>query len=145
MTLGLLQLLMYKLSSDSKGRLENVRGLSSLVASSDGGRVWREVPGPTDDRLYSAQFLDLIATPQGGLDLLTTIGHYRRAADGVWSPVGVPVAVTKAWRKWVHDLHTGHVFGQMGRRTAEFGAWGLILLTVSGLVLHRRGGRKRPQ
>jgi hypothetical protein len=32
MTLGLLQLLMYKLSSDSKGRLENVRGLSSLVA-----------------------------------------------------------------------------------------------------------------
>ncbi len=118
-------------------------GTASLVASSDGGRIWREVPGPAGELLFGAEFLDLTVSRDGALSLLTTVGQYHRSVGEDWSPVGVPPEPARDWQRFVHDLHTGHVFGQLGRRTAEGGAWGLILLTVSGLVLHRRVGSRR--
>jgi hypothetical protein len=117
-------------------------GQESMVASADGGRVWREVAGPTDERAWGAHYLDLSVSPAGSLDLLTTAGQYRRDPAGNWSAVGPELIATRDWHRWLHDLHTGHVFGLMGRRAAEAGAWGLILLTVTGLVLHRRAGRR---
>ncbi len=119
-------------------------GRETVVVSTDAGRVWREVAGPADERSWGARYLDLSVSPVGWLDLLTTAGQYRRSTSGSWSAVGPEPVVNRDWHRWMHDLHTGHVFGLVGRRAAEAGAWGLILLTVTGLVLHRRAGRRRP-
>jgi len=117
-------------------------GTGLLVMSDDGGRVWREVAGPVDQQLVGAEFLDLTGSPAGELNLLTSVGLYRRARNGDWSEVGQGPADERNWQQWVHDLHTGHLFGSLGRRTAEGSAWVLVLLTISGLVLHRRVSKR---
>jgi uncharacterized iron-regulated membrane protein len=118
-------------------------GAQSLVMSTDGGRIWQELPGPHDERLLSARFVDLTVSSEGTLELLTTAGQYRRTDNGAWQAVGTPNAPQRGGRRWVHDLHTGHLFGGWGRRVVEGGAWGLVLLTVSGLVLRRRSGARK--
>ncbi len=117
-------------------------GTGSLVVSTDGGRIWRDVAGPADERLFSARYLDLTVSVSGELNLLTSAGQYRRVMDGKWLPVGELPVAGRDWRQWVHDLHTGHLLGSPGRRAAEGGAWALVLLTLTGLVLHRRIGGK---
>jgi uncharacterized iron-regulated membrane protein len=41
----------------------------------------------------------------------------------------------------VHDLHTGHLAGLVGRRVTEAGALALVFITVTGILLYRRNGR----
>ena len=119
-------------------------GATSLVMSSDGGHIWQDVPGPQSEKVWTAQFLDLTCQADGGLALLTSVGLYCREAGGGWSLVGSPLVKQSSLGQWVHDVHTGHVFGRVGRRIAEAGAWMMLLLTASGLVLYRRV-RKRKQ
>lgn len=113
-------------------------GTRSLVVSTDGGRIWQDVPTPTAERLLTASFLDLSVSATGALNLLTTAGQYRRTGGKAWALVGDPPELERPWRQWVHDLHTGHLGGWLGRRVVEVAAWGLLLLTVTGLELHRR-------
>jgi uncharacterized iron-regulated membrane protein len=44
----------------------------------------------------------------------------------------------------VHGLHTGQILGPAGRRIAELVALALVFLTVSGVFLAFRRGRRRP-
>jgi len=118
-------------------------GVRSLVVSTDGGRIWQDVSTPTGERLLAARFVDLSVSVTGVLFLQTDAGQYRRIGDDSWELVSDPPGQARQWRQWVHDLHTGHLGGWLGRRIAEAGAWGLLLLTVTGLVLHRRVGQRK--
>ncbi len=130
-------------ASGSTEQVVYAMGRQTLVRSGDGGRVWAEVVGPADPALLAAEFLDLVVNSAGELNLLTNVGLYERDHDGGWGLVGGRPEHQRDWQQWLHDLHTGQVFGLLGRRTAEGGAWALVLLTVSGLVLHLRVRKKR--
>ncbi len=132
-------------NSESGAMMICAMGRASVVVSEDGGRVWREISLPTGPEMLGAKLLDLTASGSGNLELLTSAGHYRQGEDGAWHFVGVRPPASRDWQRWMHDLHTGHVFGLVGRRTAEGGAWAMILLTVSGLILHGRLGNRRPR
>jgi len=117
-------------------------GEGSLVMSSDGGRIWYDVSGPSDENILQAEFLDLSVSSTGNLVLLTTVGQYQKTGSGGWQLVGEPMASKNNLGQLVHNIHTGHVFGRLGRAAAEGGAWALVILTVTGLILHRRVGRR---
>lgn len=117
-------------------------GKASMVMSSDGGRIWYEVPGPSDDSILQAKFLDLSISSTGELILLTSIGLYQKEVSGPWRAVGKRMANEGTLGQMVHNIHTGHVFGRLGRTVAEGGAWALVVLTITGLVLHRRVGHR---
>jgi uncharacterized iron-regulated membrane protein len=51
-------------------------------------------------------------------------------------------ASARDWRGLIHDIHTGQILGQAGRRAAELGALSLLFITVTGMVLLRRNGKK---
>lgn len=118
-------------------------GAHTAVVSEDGGQVWRELLLPPGEVLVTARLLDIASDEAGRLDLLTTVGQFRRGEKGAWTAIGVPAAKAAARRHWVHDLHTGNLFGLAGRRVAEGGAWGLLVLIGSGSALYRRRGRGR--
>lgn len=118
-------------------------GSQSLVWSFDGGRIWQDLPGPAAERLLGARFLDLTVAPDGTLGLLTTAGQYQRPPAGPWRAVGEPVTPQVDRGQWIHDLHTGYLFGTWGRRVVEYGGWSLVLLTLTGLVLSSRARTRR--
>ena len=118
-------------------------GNHTVVVSRDGGRIWQDVAGPADDRAPAARYLDLTVSAAGELHLLTTAGQYRKHGDGDWLAIGGPSPAGRNARQWLHDLHTGHMWGPPGRVVVEAGAWALVVLVVTGLVLQRRVERRR--
>ncbi len=117
-------------------------GVDALVVSADAGHVWQEVHLPAEVLAFGARPVDLAIGPAGRVQLLTTMGLYRRSAGDHWTRVGPATATGRDRYRWLHDLHTGQLGGPAGRRLAEGAAWGLVLLTVTGLVLQRRGRRR---
>ncbi|MFT5234147.1 MAG: putative iron-regulated membrane protein [Candidatus Krumholzibacteriia bacterium] len=115
-------------------------GDAAIVMSNDGGRVWSEVLRPTDEQAGTAKFLDLSVSSTGELMLLTTTAQFQKSATGAWALVGELAKNKRSLEELVHNIHTGHVFGKLGRGVAEGGAWALIILTFTGLILHRRAG-----
>lgn len=130
-------------SGPGESALVYAMGARSVVVSDDGGRVWRELTLPQDEPFRAARLLDLAQAGTGQLNLLTTVGQFQRVPDGTWRAVGEPVRRGSDRRQWVHDLHTGQLFEQTGRRVGEGAGWGLLLLVGTGLVLYGRHSRKR--
>jgi len=118
-------------------------GSDALVVSRDGGRVWQDIPVGTSDPGWRTTFLDLAVAPGGGLHLLTDAGLLTSRDEGLsWDWTGPHDAPrTRDWRRFVHDLHTGHLAGAVGRRVVEIGALALLFITVTGVILFRRNGR----
>jgi hypothetical protein len=118
-------------------------GADALVVSRDGGRIWQDIPVGISDPGWRATFLDLAVAPGGALHLLTDEGLLTSRDEGKsWEWTGDrDQSRTRDWRRFVHDLHTGHLAGALGRRIVEFGALALLFITVSGVVLFRRNGR----
>ncbi len=98
---------------------------------------------PTSEAALTATFADITVSTTGELSLLTTAGHFRRTGAGVWDLVGARPDRARDWRQWMYDLHTGRLFGRLGSSVTEAGAWCLLLLMVTGLVLHRRVGLRK--
>lgn len=116
-------------------------GPRTLVTSADGGRVWEEVRVPADP---ATGLVDLTTGPAGEWLVLTGAGLYVSSDGGrTWAgdPAGHPEG--RDWRGFVHDVHTGQVFGAPGRRVAEATALAVVFLTVSGLFIVFRRGRRR--
>jgi photosystem II stability/assembly factor-like uncharacterized protein len=121
-------------------------GRGVLVRSADGGRLWEEVPIDIPGPRERTDYLDLAVTASGELGLLTDRGLLASTDGGSswqWRS-RVAVDAGEGRRQWLHDLHTGRLFGQPGRLLTEAGAVALIVLTVSGLVIatRRTNGRR---
>jgi len=118
-------------------------GADALVVSRDGGGIWQEIPIEVFEPGRQATFLDMTIAPGGEVHLLTDEGILVGLGGGKswqWSgPRGGPRS--RDWRRLVHDLHTGHLVGVLGRRLVEIGALALLIITVTGLILFRRNGR----
>jgi hypothetical protein len=120
-------------------------GGDALVVSRNGGRIWQDIPVGTSDPGWRATFIDLAVAPGGVLHLLTDEGLLTSRDDGKsWDWTGPrDQSRTRDWRRFVHDLHTGHLAGAVGRRIVEIGALALLFITVSGVILFRRNGRSQ--
>jgi hypothetical protein len=118
-------------------------GADALVGSDDGGRVWQDIPVGAPGLGPEVIFLDLTAGTGGSLHLLTDAGLLTSLDGGrSWAWAGpVDASQSRNWRRLVHDLHTGHLVGLVGRRLTEAGAVALLFLTVTGVILLRRSGR----
>jgi hypothetical protein len=120
-----------------------VLGSRAMVGSADGGAIWQDVPVSAPGLRPEAAFLDLTVRDGGRLYLLTDVGLLSSPDGGEsWAWAG-PVEVTPSgnWRRLIHDLHTGHLAGMVGRRVVEGGAVALFFITLTGAILFRRNGR----
>jgi len=118
-------------------------GRDALVGSRDGGRVWGAISlGPAAEA-PAPKYLDLAVGSLNRLHLLTDRGLLSSRDGGqTWTWTGSqPDPGSRDWRQWVHDLHTGHLLGSLGRRVVEGGALALLFLTLTGVVLFRRNGK----
>jgi len=121
-------------------------GSGGLITSADGGRVWEEIRFSSEALPMGVALVD-VAAAGGTWRVLVEDGVLVSRDEGTtWSREGAPVGTDKRnWRELVHHLHTGHVFGTMGRRVAEFSALAVIFLTLSGLVMMTRRNGRRPR
>jgi len=118
-------------------------GADALVGSDDGGRIWQDIPVSAIGLGPEVTFLDLTAGPGGSLHLLTDVGLLTSLDGGItWALAGpIDGSPSRNWRRLIHDIHTGHLVGVVGRRVTEAGALALLFITVTGLILFRRNGR----
>lgn len=118
-------------------------GRDALVVSRDGGRVWWEVSVDAATAQESLSYRDLAVGPGTALAVLTDGGLLTSGDEGrSWQWIGREDSSPSGnWLKFVHDLHTGHLFGGAGRRVVEFGALAMVFLTLTGIVLIRRNGK----
>lgn len=121
-------------------------GPKSLVTSDDGGRVWEEIRFPAGSVAPGTELLD-VSTGASGEWLVLTGGGLLVSADAgrSWTGETTGEKEGRSWRRLVHDLHTGHLFGVVGRRVAEGTALVVVFLTVTGLFITFRRGRRRPR
>jgi photosystem II stability/assembly factor-like uncharacterized protein len=122
-------------------------GKGALVRSLDGGKVWEDVFIDIPGSEKYADYRDLAVTGAGGLGLLTDrglLGSLDGGATWVWL-TPPDRSGGRNWHQWLHDLHTGRLFGNPGKLLVEGGAVALILLTVTGLLISTRrvNGRRR--
>lgn len=118
-------------------------GPRTLVTSADGGRVWEEVRFPPEVLGLGQDLRDVATGPDGTWLVLSSAGLLVSPDEGDTWRVADPAATGTDLRRLVHDLHTGHAFGTLGRRVAEGTALVLVFLTVSGLIVFFRRGRRR--
>jgi uncharacterized iron-regulated membrane protein len=129
--------------SGPETRTVHALGKDALVVSDDGGRVWEGVRIAAPGLDPGVTFLDFAVGSPGQWHVLTDAGMLTSTDKGrTWAWAGLRNEVSgRDWHRLVHDLHTGHLAGSVGRRTAEIGALALLFITVTGLLLFRRGGR----
>jgi uncharacterized iron-regulated membrane protein len=116
-----------------------------LIRSYDGGFVWERVPIGFVPVVEGIR-LDRIAVSSGeGLSLWTSNGLFQSADKGTsWRKVGDSAVEGFDWYAFVHQLHTGYYFGPWFVYVHDFGAWGMMGLVISGLVIWRkRNGKSR--
>jgi hypothetical protein len=113
------------------------------VTSPDGGRIWEDLRLPAEFLPPGAELLDVAVDTGGRWLVLTTKGVVRSSDRGAsWS--GKAGSAGPGLHGLVHGLHTGQILGPAGRRIAELVALALVFLTVSGVFLAFRRGRRRP-
>ena len=119
-------------------------GPRTLVTSSDGGRVWEEIRFPAGAVAPGTELFDVSTGAAGQWTVLTGGGLLISSDEGLtWNGGTGRGQEGTNWRRLVHDLHTGHLFGAVGRRVAEGTALAVVFLTVSGLFITVRRGRRR--
>jgi hypothetical protein len=118
-------------------------GTRSLVLSRDGGQVWQDMAVDPGALWQDAVFRDLTVGSGGQVHLLTDVGLLESPdGGGEWKPIGSGGEnEARDWYRFVHDLHTGHLVGTVGRRITEAGALAMVFLTVTGVLLYKRNGR----
>lgn len=114
-----------------------------LIRSYDGGFVWERVPIGFVPVVEGIR-LDRIAVSSGeGLSLWTSNGLFQSGDKGTsWRRVGDAAVERFDWYAFVHQLHTGYYFGPWFVYVHDFGAWGLMGLVVSGLLIWRKKNGK---
>lgn len=131
------------LFSHDDPRTVHALGRDALVVSTDGGRVWSEIYLEDADLEPGTDYLDLTVGSSGELSLLTDDGLLTSSDGGAsWDRIYVSTESQQtSIYSFMHDLHTGHLLGAAGRRVVEFGALALVFITITGVVLFRRGGK----
>ena len=116
-----------------------------LIRSYDGGFVWERVPIGFVPVVEGIRLDRIAVTSEEGLSLWTSNGLFQSADKGVsWRRVGDAAAEGFDWYAFVHQLHTGYYFGSWFVYVHDFGAWGMIGLVLSGLIIWRkRNGKSR--
>lgn len=120
-----------------------VMGSGAMIGSADGGMIWQDLAVGVPGLDPGTAFIDLTVGPEGGLHLLTEEGLLTSEDLGKsWVRSGPDEGpASRNWRRLIHDLHTGHLVGVVGRRITEAGAVSLLFITVTGVFIYRRNGR----
>ncbi len=107
-----------------------------LIRSTDGGIVWEQVslgfvPLAEGIRL---QRIGIGSTQH--VSLWTSGGLLTSSNGGqTWASVGQPVAPGRDLYTIIHQIHTGYFFADWFVYLYDIAAWGLIALSISGLVI----------
>jgi len=116
-----------------------------VIRSTDGGVVWESVPIGFVPAVEGVA-LERIALGAGDDIRLWTSSGLRVSHDGgeSWMRVGETTAGVRDLRTFVHQVHTGYIFGRGLVFAHDVTAVGTVGLIVTGLVIwRRRNGRAR--
>lgn len=114
-----------------------------LIRSYDGGIVWERVPIGFVPVVEGIRLDRIAVTADERLTLFTSHGLFLSENQGKsWRRVGPKVDEGIDWYRLVHQLHTGYIFGPWFVYVHDFGAIGLIALTITGLIIWRKRNGK---
>lgn len=112
-----------------------------LVRSRDGGWIWE--PAGLAGLPSRLRYEELAAGPHGRVHLWTDRGAFVSADGGETWTAAAPAAVAAGDRRaWLHDLHTGRLFGRAHLLANDLAAIALVLLVATGWVLWWLGRRR---
>lgn len=116
-----------------------------LIRSYDGGFVWERVPIGFVPVVEGIRLDRIAVSAEERLSLWTSNGLFQSVDKGTsWLKVGDSAVEGFDWYVFVHQLHTGYYFGPWFVYVHDFGAWGIMGLVISGLVIWRkRNGKPR--
>lgn len=119
-----------------RGRVYVAMREMGLLLSEDGGNVWQrlEIPvSPAEERI----FLSAVSVSSREVFVRTTAGWLRSSNGGRnWS--WMEKTSQRETRSDLLKWHTGYILGAGGQRLFEIASWGMIILSVSGLLIFRR-------
>jgi hypothetical protein len=120
--------------------LENL----GLIRSRDGGIVWERVPlgfvplaeGVRLQRIGIGSVQNLNLWTSGGLLTSSDAGK-------TWALVGQPLKLGRDLYTLIHQIHTGYFFTPWFVYLYDATAWGIIGLSISGLIIWWRAVKRR--
>lgn len=120
-------------------------GAEGLVVSNDGGRIWETMSPPSDVEGAWSGFQGLSWSSREKIIIATRSSLWSFSfSEGQWAvQPWEDISAGVGPRQWVHDLHTGRIWGPVGNIILTWGTAVLILVTLSGLYLGlaRRNGK----
>ncbi|MFT5368574.1 MAG: hypothetical protein ACI8V2_003540 [Candidatus Latescibacterota bacterium] len=119
-----------------------------LICSTDGGIVWEQIPLGFIP-LAEGVHLQRIGVGANESLHLWTSGGLISSPDGgtTWTSVGTPVQPGKDLYTLIHQIHTGYFFADWFVYVYDVAAWGIVILSFSGLLIWWRiqfGKRRKP-
>ena len=115
-----------------------------LIRSTDGGIVWEQVPlgfVPLAEGLHLQRMS--IGSVQN-LNLWTSGGLLTSSDAGkTWASIGQPLKPGRDLYTLMHQIHTGYFFTPWFVYLYDCAAWGLIGLSISGLIIWWRAVKRR--
>ncbi|MBT4139150.1 MAG: hypothetical protein HOE48_14620 [Candidatus Latescibacteria bacterium] len=124
--------------------LENL----GLIRSTDGGIVWEQVPIGFMPLAEGVRLQRIGIGIRGYLHLWTSGGLISSPDSGTtWASVGTPIQPGNDCYTLIHQIHTGYYFANWFVYFYDIAAWGLIMLSFSGIFIWWRlqFGKRRKQ
>lgn len=107
-----------------------------LIRSTDGGIVWEQVPIGFMPLAEGVRLQRIGIGAKGQLHLWTSGGLISSPDGGTtWASVGTSSQPGNDLYTLVHQIHTGYFFADWFVYVYDLTAWGLILLSFSGLFI----------
>ena len=107
-----------------------------LIRSTDSGIVWEQIPLGFIPLAEGVRLQRIGIGANGHLHLWTS-GGLLTSPDGgtTWASVGTPFQPGNDLYTIVHQIHTGYFFSNWFVYFYDFAAWGIIILSFSGIVI----------
>lgn len=107
-----------------------------LIRSTDGGIVWEQIPLGFVP-LSKGVRLQRIGIGANKSLYLWTSGGLISSRDGgtTWASVGTPFQPGNDLYTLIHQIHTGYFFADWFVYLYDIAAWGLIILSFSGIII----------
>jgi hypothetical protein len=115
-----------------------------LIRSTDGGIVWGRVPLGFVPLAEGIRVQRIGMGSTQNLNLWTSGGLLTSADSGkTWTSVGQPLKPGRDLYTLMHQIHTGYLFATWFVYLYDAAAWGLIGLSISGLIIWWRAVKRR--
>lgn len=116
-----------------------------LLRSTDGGIVWEQLPLGFVPLAEGIKLQKLGIGTNGHINLWTSGGLLKSPDGGVtWASQSTPFQSGEDLYTIIHQIHTGYYFADWFVYVYDFTAWGVIALSLSGLIIWwRQVKRKR--